>query len=403
MEKVILCIATLDSKSAELEFVKQAIERHDGFTALIMDISCLTSSDVPSDVTSKEIARLAGSTIEEVRNMDEAGPAAEIMTLGVRRSVKALYAAGKFDAVLSIGGGMGSEIASAAMRELPIGIPKLMLSSQKIVQAGIRKYVGSKDIVIFPSTADIAGLNRLTKDALNRSVGAVIGMLSVKDAEQSDKPLVFMTMTGLTTTCGLAVKSTLEDNGFEVIVFPAIGIGGETLEELIKSYPVKGVVELALNEIGNELFGGMASAGPNRLEAAGELGIPQIITPGCIEILNFLSPDTLPESYRNRPLCYHNPQATLPRLNGKEMRQIAQTIAGKLNQSKGKVKVLIPVNGFSALDKAGMEFHDRDAGKAFTETIKTALDAHIEVIELDAHINDKEFAQAVAAEFLGII
>ena len=356
MGNAILCIATLDSKGAELQFIKQAIERHDGFTALVMDISCLGSSDFPADIASEEIARLAGSTIEEVRKIDEAGPAAAVMALGAKRSIQELYAAGRFDAVLSIGGGMGSEIASAAMRELPIGIPKLMLSSQKIVQAGIRKYVESKDIVIFPSTADIAGLNRLTKDALNRSVGAVIGMLSIVDTEQSDKPLVFMTMTGLSTACGLAVQSTLEGEGFEVIVFPAIGIGGETLEEMIRSYPVNGVIELALNEIGNELFGGMASAGPNRLEAAGERGIPQIITPGCIDILNFLSPDTLPSSYMNRPICYHNPQATLPMLNGEELSQVAETIARKLNQSKGKVKVLIPSVVFQRSTRRGWNF-----------------------------------------------
>ncbi len=400
MCNVILCIATLDSKGAELQFIKQVIERHDGFAALVMDISCQGSSPFPADITSEEIAKMAGSSIQEVRQLTEAGPAAEIMAAGAKRAIRKLYAAGKFDAVLTIGGGMGSEIASAAMRELPIGLPKLMLSSQKVVQAGIRRYVESKDIVVFPSTADIAGLNRLTKDALRRSVGAVIGMLSSADTEESDKPLVFMTMTGLTNSCGLAVKSILENNDYEVVVFPAIGIGGITLEELVRSYPVSGVIELAINEIGNELFGGMASAGPNRLEAAGELGIPQIITPGCSEVLNFLSPDTLPDLYRDRPICYHNPQATLPRLNGAEMSQIAEAVARKLNRSNGRVKVLIPLGGFSALDKEGMEFHDPDADKSFVDTLKSSLDGRIEVTEVDAHINENEFAEVVAAEFI---
>jgi uncharacterized protein (UPF0261 family) len=400
--KVILCIGTLDSKGIELQYIRGLIEQR-GYRALVMDISSLGRSPFTADITDEEVAKAAGSTIQEVRGIKEAGPAAKIMTIGAIRIAKDLYNSGKFNGVISVGGGMGSGVASAVMRELPIGVPKFMLSSQKIVQAGIRNYVGTKDIVIMPSVADIAGLNRLTRDALSKSVGAIIGMMEAAEREASEKPLVFMTMTGLSTGCGLKVKSFLENKGFEVAVFHAIGVGGRTYEELVKSYPVRGVIELGLNEIGNELFGGLASAGPNRLEAAGEKGIPQIITPGCIDIINFLAPETLPDRYKGRPLCFHNPQATLPRLNAEEFRLIGETVSKKLNLAAGRVRVLIPIRGFSSLDCQGNIFYDPIADRAFIDSLKSSLKEAIEVREVDAHINDDEFAEVVANEFMEII
>ena len=403
LKKIILCIGTLDTKGPELQYIKQLIERKRGYDALVMDIGSLGLAPFTADITAEEVAKAAGSTIQKVRALKEAGPAAKIMTIGAIRIVKDLYRSGKFHGAISIGGGMGSGVASAVMRELPIGIPKFMLSSQKIVQAGIRNYVRTKDIVIMPSVADIAGFNRLTRDALRKSVGAIIGMMETAESEVSEKPFVFMTMTGLSTGCGLKVKSFLEDKGFEVAVFHTIGVGGETFEELVKSYQVIGVIELGLNEIGNELFGGLASAGPNRLEAAGEKGIPQIITPGCIDIINFLTPETLPDRYKDRPLCFHNPQATLPRLNAEESRLIGETMSKKLNRAAGPVRVLIPMRGFSSLDCQGNIFYDPVADRAFIDSLKSSLKETIEVREIDAHINDDEFAKVVANEFMDII
>jgi uncharacterized protein (UPF0261 family) len=403
LNKIVLCIGTLDTKGPELQYIKQLIERKKGYNALVMDIGSLGIAPFAADITAEEVATAAGSTIQKVRALKEAGPAAKIMTVGAIRIVKDLYRSGKFHGAISIGGGMGSGVASAVMRELPIGMPKFMLSSQKIVQAGIRNYVGTKDIVIMPSVADIAGFNRLTRDALRKSVGAIIGMMEATESEASEKPFVFMTMTGLSTGCGLKVKSFLEEKGFEVAVFHTIGVGGETFEELLKSYRVSGVIELGLNEIGNELFGGLASAGPNRLQAAGEKGIPQIITPGCIDIINFLAPETLPDRYKDRPLCFHNPQATLPRLNAEEFRLIGETMGKKLNRAVGPVRVLIPIRGFSSLDRQGNIFYDPIADRAFIDSLKSSLKEAIEVREIDAHINDDEFADVVANEFMDII
>ena len=403
LNKIVLCIGTLDTKGPELQYIKQLIERKKGYNALVMDIGSLGIAPFAADITAEEVATAAGSTIQKVRALKEAGPAAKIMTVGAIRIVKDLYRSGKFHGAISIGGGMGSGVASAVMRELPIGMPKFMLSSQKIVQAGIRNYVRTKDIVIMPSVADIAGFNRLTRDALRKSVGAIIGMMEATESEASEKPFVFMTMTGLSTGCGLKVKSFLEEKGFEVAVFHTIGVGGETFEELLKSYRVSGVIELGLNEIGNELFGGLASAGPNRLQAAGEKGIPQIITPGCIDIINFLAPETLPDRYKDRPLCFHNPQATLPRLNAEEFRLIGETMGKKLNRAVGPVRVLIPIRGFSSLDRQGNIFYDPITDRAFIDSLKSSLKETIEVREVDAHINDEEFAEVVANEFMDII
>ena len=401
--RVILCIGTLDSKGPELKYVKNLINSKRDYQALVMDVGCLEEAYFDADVTAGEVARAAGTTIEEVRAIAEAGPATRIMTEGARKVVRELYASDRFSGVLAIGGGTGSGIAAAVLQDLPIGFPKFMLSSQKIVQAGIRKYVGTKDIVILPSIADIAGLNRLTIDSLQKAVGAITGIMDTISPENFDNPLVFMTMTGLSTGCGLAVKSRLEREGFEVGVFHTIGVGGETFEELVRSYPVKGVIELGLNEIGNELFGGLASAGPGRLEAAGEAGIPQIITPGCIDILNFLGPETLPEKYAGRAICYHNPQATLPRVSADEQRQIAMTMSEKLNRSKGRVKFLVPLRGFSSIDCEGNDFYDPGANTAFIETLQDSLRDDIEIVKIDANINAPEFSETVVNEFLRIL
>ena len=398
--KTILCIATLDTKGPEAFYIKELIERR-GHKVLVLDIGSFGNSAYPADITGDEIAKEAGSSIEQVRKIEMAGQAAEIMTSGAIKKVKEIFNSRKFDGVIAIGGGVGSYVASAVMRELPIGFPKFLLSSQKIVQSGIRGYVGSKDIGIMPSVADIAGLNRLTKSALRNAAGAIVGMVEFsEEVETYPKPLVSMSMLGSTTVCGLEVKSSLEEKGFEVVVFHSIGVGGNTFEEVVMSYPVQGVIELCLNEIGNELFGGMASAGPNRLEAAGAKGIPQIIVPGHVRYCQFLGPETVPDKYKTRSLIYHHPQGTAVPLNSDEMAVVAKTIALKLNRAKGKVKVLIPLNGFSAWDVKGTKSYDAEGERMFIESLKNNLNPSIPVHEIEAHINDHKFSQEVVQEFL---
>jgi uncharacterized protein (UPF0261 family) len=398
----ILCIATLDTKGPEAQYIRELIEKR-GHTALLMDVSCLEGAPFTPDITAGEVAQAAGSTIQAVSRLEEAGPAAEVMTAGAIKIARDLYHSGKFDGAIAIGGGMGISIASAVMRELPVGVPKFILSSQKIVQAGIKGYVGTKDIAMMPSLADIAGLNRLTRKALSNAAGAIVGMIESPEVEVSPKPLVFMTMLGPTTAGGLRVKSSLEDKGFEVIIFHTIGIGGVTCEDLITSYPVRGVIELGLNEIGNELFGGVATAGPNRLEAAAKKGIPQIITLGNVEFINFLSPETVPPKYKGRNLLFHNPQATIMRLNADEMGAVAEVMAEKLNRARGATRVLIPLGGFSDWSQKGRSFYDPAADRVFIDTLKSRLNQQIPVQEIDANINDDRFAQAAVAELISLL
>ena len=402
MGKDILLITTLDTKGAEAHYAKELIERR-GHTALVMDISCQGQPSFIPDITAEEIAQKAGTSIQEVRGIKDVGSAAKIMTVGAIRLARDLYTAGKFGGVLCIGGGTGASIGAEVMKDLPIGFPMFLLSTQKMVQAGIKNYVGNKDIVVMPCIADIAGLNQITRKAISKAVGAIVGMVESPEPETSDKPLALMAMIGPTSGCGLKVSSLLEKAGFEVVTFHAVGTGGKILEEAIWSYPVKGVIELALNEIPNELFGGLASAGPNRLEAAGSKGIPQVITPGSINIINFLGPETIPEKYRNRMSRRHNQQATGIKLKDEELKQVAETVAGKLNRATGPVKVLIPTRGFSAYEYDGSDFFDISSDRVFIETLKGSLNKRIEVKEIEANINDDKFAQEVAETFLNIV
>jgi len=400
MKKSLLCIATLDTKGPEAMYVRNSIEKR-GYTPLILDISMLGETDFPAEISAERVAESAGSTIKEVRAIKAEGQAAAIMSAGVKTIVRDLYNSGKIHGVISIGGGMGSAIASAGMMELPIGFPKLMLSSQKVVQAGIRGYVGTKDILILPSPADIAGLNRITMKMFNNAVSAIIGMIESPDVVMADRPLVFLSMLGLTAKCGLKVKSLLEHRGFEVIIIAVMGLS--TSEELIDNYPPKGNIELALHEVGCALFGGRSAAGPDRLVTIGERGIPQIITPGNVELINFLGPETVPHQYRNRLLHVHNPQATLMRLNAEELKVVGEEIARRLNRAKGSVEVLIPAHGFSSVNQEGNIFYDPPVDKAFIDSLKENLKKPIEIKEIDAHINDEKFAMAVTDEFIKII
>jgi uncharacterized protein (UPF0261 family) len=397
MKKIIVCIATLDTKGQEIKFIKDMIEQR-GHQTLIVDDGILGRPTIRPDITREEVAAAAGTTLDEIKAIGIESKAIEIMALGLCHIVKSLYHSGRLDGVISIGGGMGTSMATAAMKELPLGVPKFMVST-KVAQSGTGKeYMGDKDITMVSSVADIAGLNRLTKKIATNAAGAIVGMVESPKVEIVDKPLIALTMNGTTTQCGSKVMSMLEGEHYEVVVFHSIGVGGRALEEFIKNEPVKAVIELGLNEIGNELFGGMATAGPARLEAAGEKGVLQIITPASVDFINFLAPDTVPSRYKNRNLFFHNPQATTLRLNSDEVRRVAEVMAEKLNRATGPVKVLIPTHGFSSWDRKGKSFYDPEADRVFIDSLKKRLRASIMVSEMEVHINDNEFADLIVEE-----
>ena len=321
------------------------------------------------------------------------------MITGLGRILNELHRTAKLDGVISLGGGMGTSMITAAMRQLPLGVPKFMVSTKVAHSGAAKEYMGTKDITMVSSPADIAGLNRLTRKIMANAAGAIIGMVEGDEVELGSKPVVVMSMTGWTTEGASMVQSALEKENYEVVVFHGIGVGGRALEEFVEAEPVEAVIEFGMNEIGNELFGGMATAGPHRLEAAGKKGILQIITLGAVDYINFLGVESMPPEHRKRPLVSHNPQATGARLSTDEMRILAGVIAQKLNNAKGPVKLVVPTRGFSRWNAEGKTFYDPEGDRLFLKKLKEKLHPSIMYQEIDAHINDGCFAEAVIEEF----
>jgi uncharacterized protein (UPF0261 family) len=297
-----------------------------------------------------------------------------------------------------LGGGGGTAIATAAMRALPVGFPKLMVST--LASGNTAQYVGVKDIVMFPSIVDVAGLNRISRPILTRAAGAICGMVEAEPKPSADKPLIVATQFGNTTACVEHARKILESNGFEVLVFHATGVGGRTMESLIETGLVTGVLDITTTEWADELVGGILSAGPTRLEAAARKGVPAIVTPGCLDMVNFGSPETVPAQFKGRRFYQHNPQVTLMRTTPQECRRLGEIMAEKLNASTGPVTVLLPLKGISVISAQGQAFYDAEADKALFEGLKSKLRTGIEVRELDCNINDPQFAEACVEALL---
>lgn len=397
-KKTIVCVGTLDTKAVEIEYVKNIIEKR-GHRVILVDTGILGKPGIPPDITREDVAAAAGSSLEEVVGIGNEKKAVEVFITGLGKLLNELHRTGKLDGVISLGGGMGTSMITAAMRQLPLGVPKFMVSTKVAHSGAAKEYMGTKDITMVSSPADIAGLNRLTRKIMANAAGAVVGMVEGDEIELGDKPVVAMSMTGWTTQGASRVMSALEKENYEVVVFHGIGVGGRALEEFVKAEPVEAVIEFGMNEIGNELFGGMAMAGPHRLEAAGEKGILQIITLGAVDYINFLGVETMPPEHRKRTLVLHNPQATGARVTAEEMKILAGVIAEKLNKAKGPVKILVPNRGFSRWNEKGKTFYDPDADRGCLKVLREKLHPSIMYREIDAHINDDRFADAVVEEF----
>jgi uncharacterized protein (UPF0261 family) len=302
--------------------------------------------------------------------------------------------------VISLGGGGGTSIATAAMRAMPIGFPKLMVST--LASGNTAQYLGVKDIMMMPSVVDIAGLNRISREILARAAGAICGMVETPPpaTAQDDKPIIMASMFGNTTPCVQHAKAILEKEGFEVLVFHATGTGGRTMESLIEAGLAEGVLDITTTEWADEFAGGFLSAGPHRLEAAAKTGTPAVVTPGCLDMVNFYGPDSVPERFRGRRFYQHNPQVTLMRTTPKENAELGRIIAEKLNASIGPVSVLIPKKAISVISAPGQSFHDPAADAALFAALKKNLRSDIPFIEMDSEINDPAFAEACAQTLL---
>ena len=312
-----------------------------------------------------------------------------------------LVGEGRIDGVISLGGGGGTAISTTAMRALPVGFPKVMVST--LAAGNVAPYVGTKDIVMIPSIVDVSGLNRLSRVLLARAAGAICGMVESQVPAAQDKPLIAASMFGNTTTCVNAAKQILEDAGYEVLVFAATGTGGKIMESLIESGMISAVLDITTTEWADELVGGVLNAGPTRLDAAGKAGVPAIVTPGCLDMVNFGEPATIPAKFAGRTFYHHNPQVTLMRTTPEECAELGRILAEKVNAYTGPVTVLLPLKAISIISAPGQPFHNLAADGALFGAIKKHLRPGIPVLELDCEINAPEFSQACAETLIQML
>lgn len=397
MSKTIALIGALDSKGDEFAFVKKAIEGR-GHRVLMIDTGVIGEPAFAPDVSAMEVAEAGGAPLLRLREKEDRGQAIEVMTQGAAVLAKMLFSRGLFDGMLGMGGSAGTIIATAAMRELPVGFPKVMVST--LAAGDTSAYVGSKDIVLIPSVVDVAGVNRISAQIFANAVGAIVGMVETAAPEIEERPLIAATMFGNTTQLVDQCRAILQDRGYETLVFHATGTGGRIMEGLINDGYFDGVLDLTTTEWADELVGGVLSAGPERLDGAARQGVPQVIAPGCIDMANFWAPETIPDKYADRLFYKWNPNVTLMRTTPEENKKLGQILAEKANRSTGPVAFYLPLQGVSILDSPGGEFWWPEANQALFTAIKDNLRAGIPVYELDNNINDEAFSAAVTEQLL---
>ncbi len=390
---IIALLGTMDTKGDEHGFVAAEIRKR-GHIPFIIDVGTAGAPRLQPDLTRESVASIAGIDLPAILARNDRGQAVAAMSKAAPIVLSKLYAEGKIHAVISLGGGGGTAIATAGMRALPLGFPKVMVTT--LASGNTAPYVGVTDIVMFPSIVDVAGLNRISRQILARAAGAICGMIETATPPASDKPIVVASMFGNTTDCVQQAKTILEDAGYEVLVFHSTGTGGRTMESLIESGLVAGVLDVTTTEWADELVGGALGAGPHRLDAAAKLGIPAVVAPGCLDMVNFGAPETVPAKFKDRVFYAHNPQVTLMRTSAEECAELGKIIAEKLNASTGPVTVLIPRKAISVISAPGQPFHDEKADTALFSALTTHLDSTIPVMEIDCEINAPAFAQACA-------
>jgi len=392
--KTIALIGTFDTKGEEFSFLRDRIESA-GLRTMMIDVGVLGGPPFAADISQAEVAAAAREDLVALQKERDRGRSVTAMALGATVIVARLHAQRAIHGVAALGGSAGTAIATAAMRALPYGFPKLMVST--LAAGDTKPYVGTKDICMMPSVLDISGLNHVSRRILNNAAGAICGMVAAEPARAfDDKPLIAATMFGVTTPCVTAARRVLEERGYEVLVFHATGTGGQAMEQLIEDGAIQAVLDLTTTELADELAGGVMSAGPHRLEAAGRKGIPQLVCPGAIDMVNFGPVETVPVQFRSRKLYVHNPTVTLMRTTPEECAEIGRITATRLNRASGPVTVLIPLQGVSAIDKPGGPFYSPEALNSYRRAVKTTLSSEIKLVELDAHINDESFARTAA-------
>lgn len=400
----IYLLATLDTKGPEAAFVRNRL-RGLQLQVTVVDTGCLGTPTFSGEITRELVFAAAGTTLAEMAAQNDRGTAVTTAARGAAKIVQEAFAAGKVSGVLALGGSAGTVIGTAAMRELPIGIPKLMVST--LASGQVRPYVGDKDILMLNSVVDIAGINRISRKILNEAAAAMAGMVNYQ-AEQpaertfDDKLLIAATMFGVTTPCVQRARQVLEEAGHEVLVFHATGNGGQAMESLVRDGLIAGVLDITTTELADELVGGTLSAGPDRLTAAAKWGVPQVVSVGALDMVNFGPADTVPEKFNRRKFHIHNPTVTLMRTTPEENAKLGEEIGRKVAASTGPACILLPLQGVSAIDRSGQSFDDPIARAALFDGIRRSHGA-VEMVELNSHINDEAFAVACARKLLALI
>jgi uncharacterized protein (UPF0261 family) len=396
----IVLVGALDTKGTEVAFVRDEIVAR-GHDVLVIDVGVLGEPAFAPAVTRTDVAAAGGEPLASLAARGDRGHAVAVMARGAEAVARRLHTAGRLDAVIGLGGGAGTSVATAAMRALPTGVPKVMVST--LANGDVRAFVGVKDIVMVPSIVDISGLNRVSRGVFSRAAAAVCGMVeAVVPPVDVDRPLVAASMFGNTTACVDAARARLEERRFEVLVFHATGTGGQTMESLIDAGQIAGVLDVTTTEWADELVGGVLAAGPTRLEAAARTGTPAVVAPGCLDMVNFWAPDTVPSRFLGRRFYQHNPNVTLMRTTPEENAELGRVIAGKLNASTGPVAVYLPLRGLSAIAAPGGPFYWPEADAALFDGLRQHLRGDIPVHALDLAINDPAFATAMVDGLLAM-
>lgn len=397
----VLLIGTLDTKGTELAHVRDRL-RGAGISVTVVDAGVLGPPAFEPEISREAVFAAAGTTYAAVKEGGDRGKAVALAAQGVTKIAEQLHRERKVDGVMSLGGSAGTTIGSAAMRALPIGVPKLMVST--LASGQVQPYVGTRDVMMMYSVVDISGLNRISRAVLDNAAAAMIGMAqSRRPASVGDKPIVTATMFGVTTPCVEAARKIIEAAGYEVLVFHATGAGGRTMEGLIRDGLVAGVLDITTTELADELAGGVLTAGPDRLTAAALRRVPQVVSVGALDMVNFGPPETVPEKYKGRHFHQHNPTVTLMRTTPEEMDRLGKEIAEKISAANGPAALVLPLRGVSAIDADGKSFWWPEADTALFQSIRNWLAPGVDVTELDLHINDPAFAEACAKKLLRML
>jgi uncharacterized protein (UPF0261 family) len=397
--KTIVVLATLDTKGREADYLRACIERH-GHRALLVDTGVVGTPAAAADVPREEVAAAGGRPLAELLEKPSREAAAPVMAAGATRIVSGLVAQGRAHAVLSLGGTQGTTLSTAVMRGLPYGFPKVMVST--MASGNVGPWVGTKDITMMYSVTDIMGLNPFMRLVLANAAAAACGMADVAaPLRGTDRPLVGITTVGITTQGAMRAAEVLERDGFETIIFHAVGTGGRAMEEMMRQGLIGAVLDFSIIEVSNEMHQALLAGGPDRLTTAGRLGLPQVICPGAVEVLVFNEPHTVPARFAGRTLVRHSPQITDLRLNREEMAAVGREAARRLQDAEGVF--LVPTAGYDSYAVAGGPFHDPDADAAFVRELAAHLPPGVRLAERPTHINDPAFADEAAEALKALI